>query len=242
METNYPFERYGNLVKEESLVSMDNKILPNTYLLEAYEPFPGFYNYYSEQPLDQKPLYVYFILKSTYTLEEVTRATQKIKVFFPAKNLDVAAGTIHILNETYHMLRIRHLENYDQIANLQACFADEGFLFTRKPSRKINAKGIIRIKKFYVLQPLADGIFIDLIEKNHGYIVLPRSFTWKLFEEISRQVKLNLNHMEYDAALAHFHNNYKIVDMVRIYNSNVGLDFLKVIRDKYLTIINQTIL
>ena len=36
-------ERYGNLLKAEQLVTMEDKIMPNTFVLEAPEPFRVFF-------------------------------------------------------------------------------------------------------------------------------------------------------------------------------------------------------
>ena len=128
MEGKNIIERYGNLLKEEQLVTMEDKIIPNTFVLEAPEPFPGFFNYYSESPQDSKPLYVYLVVDQLYTLEQVTRARQNIKAYF-ASDFHADAGTVTILNKTYHVIRIRHLEKYDQVRDLQTAFVDEGFLF-----------------------------------------------------------------------------------------------------------------
>ena len=118
MSTNNIIERYGNLIKEESLVTMEDKILPNTFVLEAPEPFPGFYSYYSDAPSDSKPLYVYLVLNKQYTIEETTRATQNIKDYFKT-NFSAAAGHIDIYNEQFEILRIRHLDSYDQIMDFR---------------------------------------------------------------------------------------------------------------------------
>lgn len=227
-------ERYGNLLKEEELVLMNDKILPNTFVLEAPEPFPGFFEYYNEDPVDSKPLYVYIILKRLYTLEEVTRAYQNIRKYFPAKKMHAAAGTICTHNDEFHVLRIRHLDSYDQVSDLQSCFIDEGFELAKKPGRKIEGRGVIRIKKFFILDEKAPGIYFDTTELDHAYITLPRFLKWKEFEDITKKVKYNWDKSHFDAALAHIHNNFEIIDMVRIYNKKLDLDYVISIRDKYL--------
>jgi hypothetical protein len=228
-------ERYGNLMKQESLISMDEKIMPHTFVLEAPEPFPGYFGYYNETPIiDAKPLYVYFVMKHLYTLEEVTRAWLKIRSRFPAVNMHAAAGTVTIYNDLYHVIRIRHLESYDQIAPLQELFAKEGFEFAKKNGTKINAQAIIRIKKFFILKEIDHGIFLDMTEKDHGYVVIPRLLSWKEFEEITAQVKNNWEKSNFDAAIGHFHNNFEITDMIRIYNPTLSLGYLQEIRRKYL--------
>ncbi|MBN2165776.1 MAG: hypothetical protein JW717_05815 [Marinilabiliaceae bacterium] len=227
-------ERYGNLVKEEVLELMHDKILPNTFVLEAPEPFPGYFGYYNDIPTEAKPLYVYFVLKRLYTLEEVTRAYQNIKKYFPSKRMHAAAGTITIYNETYDVLRIRHLDSYDEIAALQSRFQEEGFEFAKKPGRKIGGKAIIRIKKFFILDEKEEGIFFDMVELDHAYFVLPRFLKWMEFEDITKKVKYNWDKSTFDAAMAHYHNNLDITDMVRIYNPKITIDYIKAIRDKYL--------
>lgn len=227
-------ERYGNLLKQETLVSMDEKILPNTFVLEAPEPFPGYFGYYNDVPVDAKPLYVYFVLKHLYTLEEVTRAYQQIHRHFPAKKMDAAAGTVILGNDTYHTLRIRHLDNYDQVAMLQSEFAALGFEFAKKPGKAVNQTAVIRIKKFFILKEIADDIYLDMVEHDHGYFVLPRLLKWDEFEKITQQVKFNWEKTSFDAAIGHFHHNFDIVDMVRIYNPSIDLKFLEEVRDKYL--------
>ncbi len=232
MTSNNIIERYGNLLKKEQLVVMDDKIMPNTFVLEAPEPFPGFYNYYSESPKDTKPLYIYLVIDKLYTLEEVTRARQNIKKYFPSY-FHADAGTVTIYNDTHHVIRIRHLDNYDQIKDLQACFIDEGFEFKKKPSRNLSAEALIRLKKFFRLDEVENGIYFDLVEKDHGYISIPKFLKWKEFEEVTRKVKYNWEGSFFDAALGHFHHNFEIEDMIRIYNPKIDLEMLHKAQKKY---------
>ncbi len=225
-------ERYGNLLKSEQLVTMDDKIMPNTFVLEAPEPFPGFFHYYSESPVDSRPLYIYLVVDKLYTLEEVTRARVNIEKYFPSR-FHADAGTVTIFNKTYHIIRVRHLESYDQIKDLQACFIDQGFEFKKKPSKKIEGIGLIRIKKFYYLKKIEEGIYLDLVEKDHGYITIPNFYKWSEFQVLTQKVKYNYEGSFFDAALGHFHNNFAIEDMIRIYNPKIDLKMLQEIKKKY---------
>ncbi|TLX74044.1 hypothetical protein E9993_13160 [Labilibacter sediminis] len=226
-------ERYGNLLKSEQLVTLEDKIMANTFVLAAQEPFPGFFNYYSESPQESKPLYIYLVVDKLYTLEEITRARQNIKKYYPSY-FHADAGTVTLYNKTYHMIRIRHLTSYDQIKELQACFADEGFEFKKKPSKKISAVGIIRLKKFFKLREVEEGLYFDVVEKDHGYITIPRYVKWAEFEELTKKVKYNWEGSFFDAALGHFHHNFEIQDMIRIYNPKIDLELLKKAKAKYL--------
>ncbi|WP_430810143.1 MULTISPECIES: hypothetical protein [unclassified Carboxylicivirga] len=225
-------QRYGNLLKEESLVTMQDKILPNTFVLEAPEPFPGFFDYYSEIPLDTKPLYIYFVLKRLYTLEEVTRATQNIKKYFDV-NFNAAAGVVHMYNKVYHVIRVRHLDSFNQIVDLQAGYIDEGIEFKKKP-KDLKGKAIIRLKKFFTLEEIDEGVYFDMDELDHGYFAIPDKLPWKYFEDLTRRVKNNWDYSAFDAAIGHFHQSFGIVDMVRIYNPNIDREYLMDVRKLYL--------
>ena len=225
-------QRYGNLLKQESLETMNDKILPNTFVLEAPEPFPGFFGYYSEIPSDSKPLYIYLVLNRLYTLEEVTRATVNIKKYFAA-DFNAAAGTVNIYNNTFDVIRIRHLDSYDQIQDLQSCYLDEGIEFKKKP-KSIQGLAIIRLKKFFTLEEIEEGVYNDLDEKDHGYFVIPHKLTWKYFEDITKKVKNNWDQSYFDAAIGHIHQDFSIVDMIRIYNPKINNEYLLEARKKYL--------
>lgn len=226
-------ERYGNLVKQETLVTMNDKILPNTFVLEAPEPFPGYFNYYSEIPSDSKPLYIYIVLKKLYTIEEVARATQNIKKYFGTK-FSAAAGTVHIYNKTHDVIRVRHLDRYDQVYDLQACYLDEGLELKKSPGKQIEGQAVIRLKKFFMLKKIDEGVYFDMDEKDHGYFTIPHKITLKYFEDLTKRVRHNWDRSVFDAAIGHIHQNFEVFDMIRIYNPNIDRDYLMDVRKKYL--------
>ncbi len=226
-------ERYGNLLKQENLRTMHEKIWPNTFVLEAPEPFPGFFSYYSDYPVESKPLYIYLVLKRMYTLEEITRANQKIEKYFPAK-FSATPGVVNIYNRAFDVIRVRRLDEFSQIADLQAGYMDEGIEFRRKPSRELAGPAIIRIKKFFILEEPRPDLYFDLTEKDHGYFLIPYKLTWKHFEDITKKVKFNWDKPFFDAAVGHFHVQFGIQDMVRIYYPEMNMDYLQEARQKYM--------
>ncbi len=227
------FERYGNLLKQENLHTLDDQILPNTFVLEAPEPFPGFYNYYSDRPTESKPLYVYLVVRRLYTIEEVTRATQNIRRYFPT-GFHAAPGVVHIFNKEFDVIRIRHLEDYNQISELQECYIDEGIELRKKPSVKPSGTAIIRIKKFFILEEKHPGVLFDMTEKDHGYFIISKQLTWKYFADLTKKVKYNWEQSMFDAAIGHLHVNFGIQDMIRIYNPKMELEYLMNVRKMYL--------
>ena len=225
--------KFGSLLKEETLELIKNKILPNTTVLEATNPFPGYYEYYDGYQKDVQPHYIYLVTDKEYELEEFTRATQKIMSYFDAK-FHAAKGTITIYNDTHHAIRIRRLSSYDQIKELQACYNSEGIYF--KPSGSIphNSKAMIHLDKFFALDIIEDGYFKDHIEPNHGYFTIPQKLSWKQFEHITQQVKYNMEMIHFDVSLGFIYDQFKAVDMIRVYAEDLSLDLMKKIRSKYL--------
>ncbi|MFO8001009.1 MAG: hypothetical protein R6U46_07190 [Marinilabilia sp.] len=233
MSNEHYIERYGNLLKQETLRTLEDKIWPNTFVLEAPEPFPGFFNYYSDHPVDCKPLYIYLVLKKLYSLEEITRATQNIQKYFDG-NFNATPGVVNIYNKKFDVIRVRHLDSFSQICDLQASYMDQGIEFRSKPNRPLEGPAIIRIKKFFILEEVETDVFFDATERDHGYFIIPHQLTWKHFEDITRRVKYNWDRPLFDAAIGHFHVNFGIRDMIRIYYHDMNKDYLLEARKKYL--------
>lgn len=232
--STYDFEvKYGSLIKEETLVSIEKKILPNTFVLEATDPFPGYYEYYQGIPKDVRPYYIYFVTDRKYNLEEFTRITQNIMSVF-GHRFHAAIGTIKIYNETYPIIRIRRLTEYDQIKELQSCYVKEGIRFRSQPGTPVKVKAIIFLDKFFALDKLEEGYFFDHVEPNHGYFIIPKNITWKQFELITKQVKYNIELLHFDASKGIFYENFKVYDMIRVYAENLTLELLKEICQKYI--------
>ncbi len=232
MESNRVIEYYGALIKAETLYTLEDKVMPNTFVLEAPEPFPGFYHYYHEHPGDNKPLYVYLVLDSSYTLEEVTRATQKIGSYFPSK-LDAALAKIYIHNEIYTVIRLRHFESYDIIAELQSAFIGEGIRMHKGMKKAINGEGLIRLQKFFAVRQMSETVLFDTNELDHAYFFIDKHLTWKNFEQITMLVKSNWNSTMFDAAMGFFYVNFKVKDMIRIYNSSLKVEDVEAISKFY---------
>ena len=225
--------KYGSLIKEETLEVIDSKILPNTIVLEATNPFPGYYEYYDGLQKDILPHYIYLVTDREYKLEEFTRATQKIMSHFDVK-FHAAVGTITIYNDIYYAIRIRRLTSYDQIVALQKDFVNEGILFKTNGSIPHNSKAMIRLNKFFALDEISNGFYLDHIEANHGYFTIPQKLDWKQFEELTKKVKYNMEMLHFDVSLGFIYDNFQARDMIRVYAENMNLDLLKKIKTKYI--------
>lgn len=232
MNTKNRIEKYGHLIKIETLKSVSSQCIPGTLVLEAPEPFPGYKDYYSEHPLPCKPLYIYFVIEGFSSLEQVSRASQVAQGLFPVE-FDAAFAVVKINHDEFHTIRIRHLDSFDQVPELQEIYQKAGIKFKKKTT-EINGAAIIHLRKLFYLNTISDGVYLDAIELDHGYFTLPFHIDWMGFENLVQKVKFNWNITSSDYALAFFYSNNRIEDIVRLYNPNLTVEYLAEAKRQFL--------
>lgn len=136
----------GGVAKEENLFTLESHIMPNTFVLENEEPYPGYHG--ANLPTHAKPISVFLMTKKKYSIQKVLRLNQKIKKYFNHP-FDAVPGEICLNNEVLPCIRIRDLDNYDLVGDLQKCFYSEGILFQKK--KTVRAEGVISLKKVFNL-------------------------------------------------------------------------------------------
>ncbi len=223
----HKFEVLGSLMKEEDLRSFKEKVLPNTFVLESEVPFPG---YHHDTPTESVPRLLFLMTSENYNREQVTRASHNIKMYCPF-DFDAASGEIFVNNNNLPCIRIKGLESFEKITQLQSFFQNEGISFRKK--KKLKAKGIIKIKKTFVLEEKKPGIYCDKLEEAMGYFEIPKTMSWKLFEKITQNVRNNWDEQHFDAALAFFYRNFDIIEVVRIYHKTQNIEILEKLKDMY---------
>ncbi|HET6556593.1 MAG TPA: hypothetical protein VFG54_04720, partial [Prolixibacteraceae bacterium] len=223
------FEVFGTLSKNETVFTIDHKIIPGTLVFEALRPFPG---YYYDTPLSAKPVYLYLALQEQYTLVDLIRASQQVQAQFSAP-FDAGKGFLELFDEKYNVLRVRHLRDYDLLEKLQQAFSANGIHFMHK-SKKIKNEAVkIRIIKFFSLEEIDENIFLDTREKYHAYIRIPRFMNWPEFDDVTNRVKYNWVESNFDAAKASFYYDGKLHEVVRIYSNKIGPAYLKELQKLY---------
>ena len=230
MEQKNDIEVFGTINKRETVFTIDDKIEPGTLVFEALEPFPG---YYHETPFDTKPIYMYIALQEHYPLENIIRATQKVEMVFDER-FDAGKGFLNIYNTTYNVLRVRHLNRYDLIGALQKAYEDNGIHFLGKNKKSLKEKANIKVVKFFKLEEIDDGIYIDKKERFHAYIELPTYFEFDDFKALSNRVQYNWDESKFDAAVGAFYHNGRLREFVRIYSNKLSLEYLQQIKKLYL--------
>lgn len=233
MNKKNTFIKYGRLTKEETLVSINDKVVYKTFVLESSNPFPGFYDYYQGRPDDTTPRYIYLVTDRKYSLDEFTRSTHEIMKNYHT-SFHAAIGNVTFSGNIHHIIRLRHLNKYEQIEELQNLYIQEGINFKLKPNKDINTKAIIELNKFFSMEHIDADFYYDNVEENHGYFYIPKKLTWKEFEDITLKVKHNIDLLHFDASLGFVFDEHQVSDLIRIYAENLNITMLKEIREKYI--------
>ncbi len=230
MNESKTMEVFGNLTKYDTVVAIDEKIVPGSLVFDSLNPFPG---YYHDTPMNAKPIYIYLVLEKQYPLEEILRSTQKIENDYQWK-FNAGKGYMRIGSESLNVIRVRHLPDLDLVEKIQEAYMNNGikFLMNKKIKGKIEAE--VKVVKFLSLKQLAEGAYVDTQETNFGYIEIPRYLDHEAFVRVSMDVKYNWLGHEYDAAAGSFYKDGKLFETVRIYSNKISAEYLSEIRKLYL--------
>ncbi len=234
MENKTIIERFGGLLKEEVLSCVNEEsLIPNTCVLEAIDPFAG---YYREVSKSLKPSYFYLMTDGHYSIEQISRAILSVRKLF-THSFDAAPGYISVFDQHIRTIRLRDIEQFDHIGQLQKLFTDEGIVMHKKVKTFSNENAVISISKMFFLGPIGELMFIDKSQPHHGYFIVPKHIEWPDFIELTKEVKFETSLLYFDAATAFIYENTGITDMVRIYKENLTIEKLSAIRLRYMKLL-----
>jgi len=218
----------GTITKKEMLQSVDLEKC-KTLVLETSNAFPGYHGH--NLPEKNIPGSLFFITKVHYSDENIVRAIGSIKKDeYP--EFDATPCTVTYRNQDVYGIRFKNLK-YEYIKTVVKLFNEHDIFFKE---RKLVAPydSIIRIRKFFEIDSVEEGIYIDKNSENHYYVEIPKALSWDEFEKITYGIKHNIEDSNFDAALVFIYTKQGIKDMVRIYYADNNIDKLKVIKRKYL--------
>jgi hypothetical protein len=224
-------EVFGMLEKTETLFTIHEKTLPGSLVFESLAPFPG---YYTDVPNDSKPVYLYIGLDKEYSVFDIERANQAVKKVYNW-SFEAAKAKIIIYDKAYDVVRLRHLDSFDQLAAIQEKFAKNGLKPKMSSNKWKGDNGYIKLHKLFYIKKLDKGIYLDASEDFHSYIILPRKLTPDEFAEITLQVKYNASSSSFDAAAGCFFIKGELKEMVRIYTKKDDPNYLKELQSLYLS-------
>ena len=226
-------ETIGTIEKKEMLGPVGYKEL----VLEAFQPFPGYHG--TNVPDHIKPNSLFAITRSKYTEEKIIRAIQKIKSE-RGFSFDGSPGMVTLYNMLNPCIRFKDLDTYDELTPILKAFEDEGIEFMS--NRKIEPyTGIIKVKKYFLVEVLSDYLFKDAEDPNIHYFSIPIQLRFNQFEKITIDLKNNLEDSRFDAALGTIFRKTGVIDVIRIYDDKCTPEKLDLIRSKYLQAINNLI-
>ena len=225
---------FSELTKEEPLSTLEPDLTASdSCVLESVSPFFG---YYHDGPMAQPEPHVYCVLDGYYSVIEVARAANRIN---GSRNypFDAAVGNISMGKESCHVMRIKHISHYNEVAGIQYDFMNAGIGFKPR-QRKIDSRmTVVRLLKFIYLYPGEDGVFMDAGNPGMGYFILPAYVGWEEFKPLTEEVKNDTSILYFDAARISSYDKGGIQEMVRIYKEHLTPEMLRAIRDRYHKII-----
>ena len=221
-------ETTGYIKKEETLSDVENNLIQNTLVLESLQPFPGYHG--KNLPEKSPPQSLFLIIHNDSSFEEIARITKKIKKEFK-HDFNATQGNIYFKTTSYHCIRIKYLKSYTYLPELQRMFQNEGIKFTKHKS--VNATGLIVINKHFYVDELEESLYHDMEEESKFYIELPEFLPWNDFKEMTMNIKNNIDNSNFDAAQGIFYRRSGIVEVVRLYIDETGVDKIKLIQKMY---------
>lgn len=230
MEEQKHCEFFGSLEKLEEFTTLTQNIIPGSLVFESLSPFWGYYN---TNPNDYNPLYIYLIINRTYAVFDVVRAFHNVRHEL-GFDLDAAKAFVKFNDRFYNAIRVRHLDGYDRIRDIQEGFVRHGIsmLMISDNQKKVTAH--VDLKKVFCLSRIGDGLYVDACEKNHAYFEIPKALTFNEFNELTQKVRNNWMESKFDAALGYYLMEQRIVEIVRIYSDKLDVQHLDGIRKLYL--------
>jgi hypothetical protein len=218
----------GTIVKKEKLASIENATSSKTLILESLLPYPGYHGTTIPDKLEPESLFA--VTKLIYQDEQIIRTIQKVKESCKI-TFDAVPGTIFLKNNPVNIIRFKGI-GYNMISEIIKHFTDAGINFEKV--RKIAPYGsIIRIRKFFNMNMLSEGIYEDMDVKEFFYVQVSKYPDWDTFEEITRNIKYNIEDLVFDGAQTSVYDAQGLVDFVRIYDRNRYTDKLSYIRKCY---------
>lgn len=208
---------YGTLEKTEVLLPVD--VLANDALV--YESRSPFFGYYDDYPgMHNDNIYYYLVLEHRMTFAEMHRAILETYRRIDAR-VDLDHATLRVNQTTYTAVRLRYLDDVSIVAQVQAVFEELGFAFY-KGKAKDEMPCVTKIIKYFDLDDVGQGIWIDRLAKNHAYLQLPVRLELDDFKALVKRVRNNWDGNTFDAGLAVFSSKDEVIEVVRIYSKSVS--------------------
>lgn len=222
-------ELIGKIIIQENIDTVDENKLPKTFVINVPDPYKNYYGRFTDV---EKPNSIIFVTKTPNSFEKILRVTNEINKKYNLQ-LHGAKCEITINSRKLDGVRVKGINKYPEIAQVQQYYFDEGYDFA-KSEKFHNVDALIRINRFFNIEELEKGIYHSKDEGNTYYIETPKYMTWEDFRKITFEVKNNIVDRNYDIAKGILYENDGITEILRIVKPKATVEILKTIQQKYI--------
>ena len=210
----------GSIIKKELVRNSKIKGLKDRMILESTDPFP-------EAHIRHKSSFVkfYYLPIQAESLDQDIKIAPHSAEGQIGEDLASALGDITIGEHTYHAIRLRNVSAHLLPLVIKAYESAGIKLLTDRDS--IRDFALIRIEKFFHLEEIEEGIFTDLDDPQIGYVEITRKLDWEELESVTRKVKENITHHNFDRALGTISKHGEQTGVIRIYAPDMNEEVLK---------------
>jgi hypothetical protein len=100
-------------------------------------------------------------------------------------------------------------------------------------------QSLIKIRRYFDFEIMAEGIYKDLDKNDNYFIEVPAYMAWDEFEKVTISIRNNSNYKTFDAAQAAIYNKPGIVELVRIFDLKADLAKLQSLQQRYMVEIGR---
>lgn len=222
-------ELIGKIIIQENVDTIERNKIPRTFVINVPDPYK---TYYSRFTSINKPSSIIFVSKAPNSFEKILRVTTKINEKYDL-SLDGAKCEITLGSRKLPGMRLKGIDRYSDIQQIQEYYTDEGFEFARSESFK-DKDALIRINRFFNISEIKPGIYKSNLEEDVYYVTIPRFMTWDEFRTFTFEIKNNIADSNYDIVKGIFYRDFTITEMLRIIKPKIGVDMLEAIQNKYI--------
>lgn len=223
-------EVIGHVIKEEMISLLKHHILPGTLVVNIDHPFPGFHGW--DFNFTSKPRSIIILTAKIYSWAKILRAQRYINKH-SSFEINASFAKIMIGKQIYYGIRVKGVESYDQIPDLEQKFKDFGIELLTKKKLKTDKPVSIKISKFFHIVKMDDAIYSDKCIENMYYIEIPNYMSWERFREATEHVKHNVSNNNFDVVKGIFYKDDTVKDMIRVFKPNMTLELLQEIKKRY---------
>ncbi len=223
------FSLVGKITLEEKVNAVKSVLHPKALIIDVPNPLISYYTRFTDI---KKPNSIIFITKAANSFETILRATEKINTKY-SLDLESAKTVVKLGSKILHGIRLKGINRYTSIDGIMNHFIDEGFDFNTNMRLKDSELALIRVNKFFNISEINETIYKSTDTADAYFFKIDQKMNWDDFKVKTLSIKHNIKSTGYDIAKGILYNNGKINDIVRVVGSNLSLDLVKEIENKY---------